>query len=76
MNSNIQLWLDHPVTKTYLKMIKEHRDGHLNRILNLGVLTTDTLPELAQLKGQINALDILLDEEQLNHYLGEYITDE
>ena len=77
MRSVLELWLMHPITKSFRKMISEQRAAHIDRMLNCGVITPDKLPELAQLKGQINALDLLLDDAQLEIYLDDEVdTDE
>ncbi len=75
MNSNIQNWLDHPITQLYMRLLKEHRTAHLDRILNMGTLDNNKLPELGQLKGQINALDLMLNTDQLESFFeGEFNT--
>lgn len=74
MNSNIELWLDHPITKTYIKILQEHKEAHLQRFLTCGLVSNENLPELAQIKGQINALDLMLDINQLEHLLSEEIS--
>lgn len=72
MNSNVQRWLDDPITKKYISLLREHREAHLNRMLNMGTLDAEKLPELAQLKGQINALDTMLNLDNLEDlFLGE-----
>lgn len=74
MNSHLELWLDHPITQKYISLLKEHRQAHVERFLNCGVVTPEKLPELAQIKGQINALDLMLNVEQLEHLFdGEIV---
>lgn len=69
MNSEIERWRNDPVTKKYMKVLQEHRDAHLDRMLNCGVITQDKLPELAQLKGQINTIDLMMSTEGLEDLL-------
>ena len=71
MSSNLELWLQNPTTKLYIKVLKEHKTALLDRMLNCGVLNQEKLPELAQIKGQINALDLMLDIDQLESQLTE-----
>ncbi len=68
MNSNITLWLDHPITKVYRRLLEQHKQAHVSSFLNCGIVTPDKLPELAQIKGQINALDLMLNPEQLENF--------
>jgi len=72
MKESLVGWLEHPVTKRYLELLREHREAHINRMLNMGTLDAEKLPELAQLKGQVNTLDLMLDTDQLeNFFAGE-----
>lgn len=63
LHSQVRLWLDNPVTIRLIQLLKEHREAHLTRMLNIGTIDQSTLGDLAQLKGQINTLDYILDIE-------------
>lgn len=70
MHSQVRLWTQHPVTERLLKLIKEHRDGHVERLLNRVSFTADQLGECSELKGYINFADTILDVDSF--FEGEY----
>ena len=76
MNSYVKLWLDHPVTKKYRELLKEHRESHIYRILHMNVLSEENLGELAQIKGQVNALDLMLNLDDLENLFDGEINEE
>lgn len=65
----LEAWLENPVTELLLKHVKEIRDANATDI-NGYVLNSPSLQNLdthllAQLKGQVHALDMVLDIKTL-----------
>lgn len=72
MKSRVEMWLNDVVTKKYRSLLEERRNEALKRMLNSGTLDQTKLPELGELKGFINAVDLMLDVEELeNLFDGE-----
>lgn len=66
----MRTWASHPVTERFHQILREHRDAHIAKLLNLGTINADSIGDLAQLKGQINTIDYILDIETL--FEGEF----
>lgn len=64
----------HPVTKKQRQLLKEHREAHLSKLLNIGTFNNNNLGEIAEIKGYINVLDALLDVESF--FEGEFGEDD
>jgi hypothetical protein len=76
MHSNLRLWLDHPLTKVYVKILREYRETQISAMLNMGSLTADKIGELAELKGQVKALDMMLNKDMLETLLEDEVIDD
>ena len=63
-NEIIELWLNEPVTKKFLEILKEHREANLDHLLNIGFIDQKRIGLIAQLKGQINTLDEILNTKE------------
>lgn len=58
---DLVVWLEHPITRTLLALIKEHRDACLEiidlKVLNTEPISTLDIADLAQFRGQYFSLD-------------------
>lgn len=75
MHSSLTLWLEHPITKIYRNGLVKHRLSKVDELLNMGTLTPERLGELAEIKGQIRSLDIMLDLGMLDVLLEDEVTE-
>jgi hypothetical protein len=76
MNLHLKRWLEDPFTLKFFELLAKDRNEQVNRMLNLGVLTSERLSEIAELKGYINALDSVLNTDSLeNLFDGEISND-
>lgn len=73
MHSNLELWLDHPITRAYRKALMVERESALRQILEAPFINQDNIGHIAELKGRINALDVLLDVELLETTLEDIL---
>ena len=76
MQQQLKDWVSHPLTKRYIDILKEHRAAHIERIINMGIIDQDKLGEIAQLKGQINALDLMLNLDILEEVFKDEVIDD
>lgn len=74
MQNKVRLWSEHPVTQKLLSILKEHRQAHLDRLLNIGTFNHDNLGLIAEIKGYINAIDYITDLESI--FEGEHNEEE
>lgn len=74
MNSQLLHWLDDPITKKLLKLLKEHRDACNDALLSSSHECSRTY--IDKLIGQINTFDRVLDVEAFfENELDEEIDD-
>jgi hypothetical protein len=66
----VKVWLDLPVTQTLYRVLKEKKEDVINRLLSIEIIDHNKMGEIAQLKGQINAIDEMLDIE--TYFEGEF----
>ncbi len=70
MHQRVKVWLDLPVTQTLYRVLKEKKEDVINRLLSIEIIDHNKMGEIAQLKGQINAIDEMLDIE--TYFEGEF----
>jgi len=71
-NQLVKFWLKEPVTTKFFNLVKEHRQALVEALIN-DRWESDKIGLFNQIKGQINAMDLILDTDR---FFAEILTKE